>query len=272
MNSTLPSPVQVALKSNRSLGRGPADAAGWIGAPLLLVLLLAAAPASQAQESVFQPGALLADAGIKTDPPSAAEPKPYRERVLEVVSTTEGSSGLWSFEFGVGVISDNTPNDYYKFSFDPLEGPGSGYTYNMTVARQVAEFDWKVFGVHLRPTIEIPFRLTLVDQQEGGLLPDVNLGAAFRWRNFPWNRWIAMTFSVGCGISYSSPVWTADIQRHPTQLPRSEWKFWMPMEFTLAHPKYPNYQLTAFADHQSGGTIFDTGGVDAWGFGIRIVF
>lgn len=244
-----------------------------LAAPLLLgSVLLTYAPTARAELASLKPGALLAAAGIEESSPAPAESESTFQRVAEAMWPAEKSSGLWSFEFGVGVISDNTPNDYYKFSFDPLEGPGSGYTYNFTVARQIAEFDWKVGGAHLRPTIEVPFRLTLVDQQEGGLLPDLNLGVAFRWRNFPWNRWVAMTFSVGAGISYSSPVWTADIQRHPNQLPRSEWKWWMPMEFTLAHPKYPNYQLTAFGDHQSGGTIFDTGGVDAWGFGIRVVF
>jgi len=199
------------------------------------------------------------------------KPKTTRERILDVVSTTEGSTGKWSFEFGVGVISDNVPSDYLSFNFKPLEGPGSGRTYNITVARTLTEFDWRLWGVHLRPQIEAPFRLTLVDQKVGGLLPDVNLGLAFRWRNWPWNRWLQTSFAVGCGLSYSSPVWTADQQRHPGQH-RSEVKFWMPMEFTFALPKYPNYQLTAFGDHQSGGTLFDTGGVDAWGFGIRVVF
>src|SRR5687767_9905347 len=33
------------------------------------------------------------------------------------------SSGLWSFGFGVGFISDNAPSDYLKANFDRLDGP-----------------------------------------------------------------------------------------------------------------------------------------------------
>lgn len=238
---------------------------------LASLLLIALTGGLRAEPIAFQPGSLLADAGPGPAETGGEKPQTTRERILDVVATPEASSGKWSFEFGVAAISDNTPNDYYKLDFDRLEGPGSGYTYNFTIARTVVDFDWKVWGVHLRPQIEVPFRLTLVDQKEGGLLPDVNLGLAFRWRNWPWNRWLQMTFAVGAGLSYSSPVWTADLQRHPGE-DRSELKWWMPMEFTIALPKYPNYQLTAFGDHQSGGAIFDLGGVDAWGFGIRVVF
>ena len=215
----------------------------------------------------------MADAGIKDTESQTGSPQTTGQRILEFISASDGSSGRWSFEFGVGIISDNKPIDYLDFNLHPLKGPGSGHTYNFTIARRIADFDWKVGNtIHLRPQIEVPFRLIIVDQQEGGVIPDVNLGVTFRWRNWPWNRIVATTFSIGVGLSYSSPVWTADIQRHQNQLPRSEVKFWMPLEFTFALPKYPNYQITAFGDHRSGGAIFDVGGIDAWGLGIRVVF
>src|SRR5690606_24118979 len=51
------------------------------------------------------------------------------------------TSGLWSFSFGVGVISDNSPPDYLTADFDRLSGPGEGLVYNFTIARQIKEFD-----------------------------------------------------------------------------------------------------------------------------------
>ena len=232
---------------------------------------LATGQTTQAGEAAFAPGALLADAGIPgpADPAPKAEPRHDWVRWLE--SPYERPSGLWSFEFGVARISDNTPNDYFHLDFKDLTGPGSGLTYNFTIARRLIEFDWKVGPFRWRPQVEMPFRFTLVDQQVGGILPDVNIGVVFRWQDFPWNHFVYMTFAIGGGFSYSSPVWTADLQRHPG-LHRSEIKFWLPIEFTVALPKYPNYQITAFVDHQSGGGLLDWGGVDAWGFGFRIVF
>lgn len=182
------------------------------------------------------------------------------------------STGLWAIEFGVAVISDNTLSDYLDGDFDKLDGPGSGLTYNLTLARQIKEFDWVIGKTHLRPQLEVPFRLTLVDEKAGGIIPDVNLGVTMRWQNFPWNRFVYTTLSAGAGLSYSSPVWTADIQRHENGEYRSKLKFWLPVELTFALPRHPNYQLTLFLDHQSGGRIFDSGGVDAWGLGFRCVF
>ena len=179
--------------------------------------------------------------------------------------------GRWSFEFGVGIIGDSTPGDYLSLGFDRYDGEGSGLTYNFTAAYEVYAFDWKLGSRRFRPAIEIPFMLTLVDEDDGEVIPDFNLGAMVRWRDFQWNRSVYTTFAVGAGLSFSTELWTADIGRHPDDDDRSRWKFWMPIEFTLALPKHPRHQLVLFIDHQSGGTIFDKGGIDAWGFGYRFL-
>lgn len=188
----------------------------------------------------------------------------------------EGGAGkearLWSFEFGVAVISDNTVADYTEPKLNKLHGPGGGLTYNFTVARRIHEFDWRIGPVHLRPQIEVPARLTLVDENTGRVIPDLNLGVVLRWQDFPWNRWVRTTLSAGPGMSYSFQVWTADWQRHEDDDDRSRLKFWLPIEFTVALPRWREHQLVAFIDHQSGGTLFDRGGVDAWGLGYRFEF
>ena len=179
---------------------------------------------------------------------------------------------LWSVEFGVGVISDNVPADFVTGDFTALDGPGGGYTYNLTVSRRVHQFNWKIGSVVLRPELEVPGRITLVDENTDRVIPDLNLGLVLRWRDFPWNRFLRTTFAFGAGMSYSFQVWTADIQRHPDDLPRSRLKFWLPFELTVALPMYPEHQLVLFTDHQSGGWLFDSGGVDAVGFGYRFEF
>jgi hypothetical protein len=178
---------------------------------------------------------------------------------------------LWAFQFGVSIISDNTLRDYFNGNFKRLFGPGGGLTYNLEIARRLKRYDWTIGQVHLHPEWEMPFRLTLVGDRVQGVIPDVNLGFRFRWRDFPWNRYLATTMAVGGGLSYTFEVWTGDFQRHPGQ-ERSQWKFWLPMELTMALPQWPRYQLTAFIDHRSGGRIFDRGGIDTWGFGFRVVF
>lgn len=178
---------------------------------------------------------------------------------------------LWSFEFGVGVISDNTPADYLEGDVERLDGPGGGVTYNFTFSRQWTEFDWRIGRIRLHPQLERVAMLTIVDENTGRIIPDLNLGLVFRWQDFPWNRFVRTTLAAGAGFSYSFQIWTADKQRHPGE-DRSRIKFWMPIEFTAALPCFPRHQVVAFLDHQSGGDVFDNSGVDVWGLGYRFEF
>lgn len=193
--------------------------------------------------------------------------EPLRERLPEKIKT----SRRWSFAFGVGIISDTRVHDYFTVNYKELNGPGSGLTYNLTASYRLREFDWKLWNSRVQPQLELPFMLTLVDEDGKEMFPDYNLGLTFRWRDFPWNHFVYTTFAIGGGLSYSSKIWTADRQRHEGE-DRSNLKYWLPLEFTLALPRYPQHQLMLFIDHQSGGWMFDTGGVDVWGAGYRIQF
>jgi hypothetical protein len=203
---------------------------------------------------------------------STNEPASQKSFWRDLLACDDRSDRKWSFEFGVAVISDNTPADYTEPKLNKLHGPGGGETYNFTVARRIHQFEWSIGSVTLRPQLEVPARLTLVDENTGRLIPDLNLGLVLRWRDFPWNRLLRTTLAAGPGLSYSFQVWTADFQRHEEDEERSRLKFWLPIEFTVALPWYPRHQLVAFIDHQSGGTLFDRGGVDAWGLGYRFEF
>jgi hypothetical protein len=62
-----------------------------------------------------------------------------------------------------------------------------------------------------------------------------------------------------------------DRERHPGQ-DRSHLKFDWPIQVTFALPRWPQHQLVLFVDHQSGGHIFDEGGVNSYGIGYRFEF
>jgi hypothetical protein len=225
------------------------------GIAAALALLLAGATASSQTVTTSNP------------PPVAVSAKPPPGAVREKTVTDR----LWSVEFGVGVISDNTPADYLEGDFERLDGPGGGVTYNITFSRQWTEFDWNLWGMNLNPQLERVAMLTLVDENSGRVIPDLNVGLVFRWQDFPWNRFVRTTLAVGAGFSYSFEIWTADKLRHPGE-DRSRIKFWMPVELTVALPRFPRHQVVAFLDHQSGGQVFDNSGVDVWGLGYRFEF
>jgi hypothetical protein len=190
------------------------------------------------------------------------------EWVPEVLGKTQSR---WAFEFGIGIIGANSLQDHLELNFDSAQGAGAGLTYNLTTSYRFHQFNWRAGKVRLQPEIELPFMFTLVDQDNGELIPDLNGGVMIRWRDFPWNRYLYTTFAIGGGLSYSFRVWDVDYARHPGE-DRSHLKFWVPVQFTFALPRYPRHQVTAFIDHQSGGTIFDTGGVNVYGLGYRFLF
>jgi hypothetical protein len=232
----------------------------WEPSSLAIAMVLANEDTSKAHRSALE-------AGGRTEP-ATTSPSIWRELFACDAPLTR----VWSFEFSVGVVSDNTLADYLDPKFVKLRGPGGGVTYNFTVTRRLYQFHWNIGGITLRPELEVPARLTLVDENSGRVIPDFNLGVAVRWRDFPWNKFVRTTLAAGPGLSYSVDPWTGDYQRHPEDPDRSRLKFWLPIELTLALPCFPQHQLVGFIDHQSGGRMLDRGGVDAWGLGYRLEF
>jgi hypothetical protein len=123
----------------------------------------------------------------------------------------------------------------------------------------------------LTPEVQPYVTLTLVDEKGSSLFPDYNGGVGVRWVNFPWNRWIKTSFFTGVGLSYSSQVFRTDRVRHAGE-DRSHLKFDWPVQLTFALPRWPDRQIVIFNDHQSGGHVFDEGGCNSLGAGLRIEF
>lgn len=174
----------------------------------------------------------------------------------------------WSFEYGVSLITSDNIGEILSGTVHVDDGPAGGEIHMFTAARLLAEPEWVLFGKSFRPAIDLPLTLAVFDENARAPFADYNASIRVRWRDFPWNHLITTTFSTGVGLSYSSKIPAMDKQRHP-DCNRSHLKFDWPIQLTLAHPAQPEHQLTLFIAHQSGGKIFDQGGINSIGIGYR---
>jgi hypothetical protein len=179
-----------------------------------------------------------------------------------------GEHRTWAFEIGVAYITSNSIDDYLDGRASVDQGAAGGEIYVITASRRLGELEWQVGNCVFRPQLELPFTLEIVDENSRRAFLDYNVSFNVRWIDFPWNDFVSTTFSMGVGLSYSEKVYLMDIQRHPNDN-RSNLKFNWPIALTLASPRVPDYQGTLFILHQSGGHIFDKGGVNSLGFGLR---
>jgi hypothetical protein len=175
----------------------------------------------------------------------------------------------WSFEYGVAFITSQNIEELISGELDIDDGPAGGEIHYLTASRLLAEPEWCLFGKTYHPSLELPFTLGIVDENGRSPFASYSMSFVVRWRDFPWNDHVLTTFATGVGLTWSSEVYAMDVQRHPNDDDRSKWKFNWPLQVTLAHPSYPCHQLMLFVAHQSGGRIFDRGGVNSLGIGYR---
>jgi len=176
----------------------------------------------------------------------------------------------WAFEVGIAMITDNDIEDFASpsFSLQRVHGPSGGNIYTFTATRLLGHLKWEIGGHTFTPQLEVPLTLEVVDENSRAPFLDFNASFAVRWIDFPWNEYVSTSFAMGVGLSYSSQVYLADIERHPDE-DRSKMKINFPIQLTLALPEYPQHQFLIFVAHQSGGHMFDEGGVNSLGFGYR---
>jgi hypothetical protein len=174
----------------------------------------------------------------------------------------------WAFDYGVAFITSQNIGELLGGEVDFDDGPAGGEIHCFTASALLAEPKWCLGGNVYRPALELPLTLGIID--ENARSPFTNYSASFnvRWRDFPWNERIRTSFSMGIGLGWSSEVYAMDVQRHPDEY-RSKWKLNWPIQLTFARPSHPQHQLQLFVAHQSGGRIFDKGGVNSLGFGYR---
>ncbi len=180
-------------------------------------------------------------------------------------------SRLWAFETGVAFITSNNVDDFLHGRVNVAGGDAGGQVYQITASRLLHQFQWNTRWGEWRPQLELPLTLEIIDEFGRSAFLDYNTALTARWVDFPWNDHVYTTFSMGVGLSYSSRVMEIDKARHPDR-DRSHLKFHWPIQFTLARPETPHHQLLFFLAHQSGGHVFDRGGVNSLGIGYRLGF
>lgn len=174
----------------------------------------------------------------------------------------------WDFELGIAFITTNSIDDFPTGSYNIADGSSSGQIYVLTASRRLGEFELVLGGCTFRPQLELPLTLEIVDENGRNPFLDYNASLMLRWVDFPWNASVKTTFAMGLGLSYSSKVYLMDVKRHPDE-DRSHLKFNWPIQLSFSHPSYPDQALILFILHQSGGHVFDDGGVNSIGIGFR---
>lgn len=179
-----------------------------------------------------------------------------------------GDKRDWAFEIGVAYITENNIEEIKEGHHSRARGPAGGQIYALTAARRLGELEWNIGNCTFRPQLELPLTLEIVDENSRSPFLDYNISFNVRWIDFPWNEYVSTTFSMGVGLSYSEKIYLMDRQRHPGEN-RSKLKFNWPIAITFASPQFPDHQAMLFILHQSGGHVFDKGGVNSVGFGYR---
>ena len=219
-------------------------------------------------------GASLSVKGAPPDGNATGSPEESDVAPAQAAFRLEPASGTprnWSVQTGVAFISRNDIGEVLSGGLEPAEGDAGGLLYSIALNWTAHRFKIGCRGRTLTPRFEPYLNLTLVDENSRGIFPDYNGGVGFRWVDFPWDKWVETTFFMGIGLSYSSRVYRVDREQHPDE-DRSHLKLDWPIQLTFALPRWPQHQLVLFNDHQSGGHIFDEGGVNSLGIGYRFEF
>lgn len=184
------------------------------------------------------------------------------------VSFHPAEGGRWAFQTGVAFITSNTIDDLMNGRARIDDGPAGGEIYALTASRHLGDFHWQFGGFMFRPQLEMPLTLEVVDERGRSPFPSFHGSLALRWNDFPWNESLRTSFTTGVGLAYWTKILAMDKQRH-SHRERSRVKFNWPIQLSLALPDRPDDQLILFILHQSGGHVFDQGGVNSIGFGYR---
>ena len=120
----------------------------------------------------------------------------------------------WAFEYGLAFITDDTIDKVALEHTSIAHGPAGGQVHLLTAAYRLAEASWQVGNCQFKPLLELPLTLGIVD--ENGRSPFLNYSVSFqvRWRDFPWNKYVSTTTSMGAGLAYSEEIFLMDIQTH----------------------------------------------------------
>jgi len=189
---------------------------------------------------------------------------------------THHGLGPWAVEFGVGVISGNDTLGNIisgiKGESDRIKDEYGADIYKFSVYYTVTEFQWEIGTYTFYPQFEVFPSITRFEENSGDSYHNINFAGTLKWTDFPWNTYLYTTLATGVGLGYFEQINSYDRQKHENK-ERSQWKFYWPIQLTLALPKYKRHQVVLYIDHWSGGYgVFDDGGFDTYGIAYRLNF
>jgi hypothetical protein len=140
--------------------------------------------------------------------------------------------------------------------------------YTLSPENAVSRFFW-----HIRARFQLAGNFAIRDEGDRSGDPIYEGDAYFivRWRNFPWNRYVATSLAIGDGLSYVSRV---PDQEEEDNDDTNKLLNYLMLEATLALPSYPQWQLLYRIHHRSGvyGLFGDNSGSNVIGVGLRYHF
>ncbi len=95
---------------------------------------------------------------------------------------------------------------------------------------------------------------------------------AFRWVNFPWNKYVNTSLAIGEGVSYATSY--ISLEKKDGEYTKRFLNYLM-LEATFAHPCFPRLQLMVRIHHRSGvyGLYHaKNAGSNVVGLGIKFLF
>ena len=188
------------------------------------------------------------------------------------VNTIEESEHLWTYEFGVAFLTENTIGEILTGTITRDSTDSGGEVYQFTATRLLSTLPVKIGDHTYHPLLEMPLCLEVVDENSRDSFLNYNASLQCRWVDFPWNDRVKTTFAAGLGLSYSKKLYLNEVRFHSND-ERSHLKFNLPVSFTFARPSHPNQELVIYIAHHSGGFgTFDRGGVNSLGMGMRYQF
>jgi hypothetical protein len=177
----------------------------------------------------------------------------------------------WSVMVYRGWTSERNLNESLRFQFDYADEDmySAELAYTLARSNPISRlFDY--IGATFQVAANLGYR------RDHGNNEDIGEGGLYfmvRWRNFPWNRYIATTLAAGDGISYATDPPEVEKEDDPNDS-QSLMNF-LVFEATFALPKHPRYQLVYRLHHRSGAYgIFDDSdfGSNTLGLGLRYHF
>jgi len=211
-----------------------------------LVVLLATSIASGAQSTDGE-----------TDTPSDANPgDPWSADLKAPLRPADNVGGSWNWAILGGRMTDAALVDVLVFNFgwDEATLISGEVGYTLKDDNPVVRFLDPVLS-----SVDVVLNLTYQDDPAGDIY-EINPYIMARWSNFPWSKTIRTTFGAGWGLSWASDIPSIEINSKKTNGDYQNLMNYLAFEATVAHPKYPDWQLVYRLHHRSG--VFGLFGAD----------